>query len=337
MAEQLAHIQNPTLQDIGTAMFAALQESAKDIDQYDTETQERFWKNLRTTIDAAKDALWEVPDSPDVRRVIREAAKIDREHLNIREYLSYLQEEPRIIHYRLTDAEGHCCDALQLVQDIIFDACMRGTMSGPAAFGMICIMGECVSNLLAATHLAKHGYCNQATSLIRVAHEAINLASLFHKDGTAADLWASSKHWQEKWARLAPYKVLTELGRSEDPGYAWFSECAHTAFRSVQSVAYKVGMLEGRPQLRFLIGGVKDVGQMLWVHGWILYTAGDLVVRSQEWWGDRLNATECAKAKRAMDSRVRAYMIDFVLPYAKRRDFDTKPFEHLLMKAELWN
>lgn len=91
------------------------------------------------------------------------------------------------------------------------------------------MVARALSDLLAAMHLARHGYLSQSYSAVRTAYETLDLAQLVITDPEEAEKWVNT---EEGHKDFAPRAVRKRLGRpSFDEMYSHYSELAHPRFQ----------------------------------------------------------------------------------------------------------
>lgn len=109
--------------------------------------------------------------------------------------------------------------------------------AGLAEFVKLNLLYLCIDELIAAFHLARHFFNNQAFSHIRSVVENLDKVELFLQQPKWAELWANDDPEQEKTKRreFMPSSVRKKLGKeSYDPIYGMFSELGpHGTFSGV--------------------------------------------------------------------------------------------------------
>lgn len=148
-------------------------------------------------------------------------------------------------------AEDTFVDALERQMALLTASTGRG--EGEAHVVIRQMVARALSDLMAAMHLARHGYLNQAYNAVRAAYESIDLAELVIKDPAEAARWVNT---DEGYKEFAAGRVRERIGReSFDEMYSHYSELAHPRFEGSKLNTFgkrKVG--EDRLQLVIQVG-----------------------------------------------------------------------------------
>ena len=88
------------------------------------------------------------------------------------------------------DARKVFTQVLQRVLDLLYNISKKSG-SGPGEFAKIGLASFCVTEMLAAFHLAQHSFVNQAYAHVRSVFEHLDKIELFHEQPQWAYLWCS--------------------------------------------------------------------------------------------------------------------------------------------------
>lgn len=102
------------------------------------------------------------------------------------------------------------------------------TTTGESQFAVRQLLVRAINDVVAAFHLATHGYLNQAYNAMRMAYEACDIIELVARDPEEGRLWVNS---EKPWSDFAPGNVRERLGKDRvDELYSHLSEMAHPRF-----------------------------------------------------------------------------------------------------------
>lgn len=118
------------------------------------------------------------------------------------------------------------------------DAYIRGgdglTSRSSAEFAILHLVTRALTDVRWAQRAASAGYPVQAYSLLRPAHEAVQLCELFASKPGTADQWAAGEY-----RLFTPRRVREELDRGQDHFYSYMSERSHPRFAGLQMTIFQ--------------------------------------------------------------------------------------------------
>ncbi len=132
-----------------------------------------------------------------------------------------------------------------------------GKKEGLAIYSRNLVLARSINDLLAGLHLASHGYILQSYTVLRPILESVDMAKLFSKDPSMADIWVEGG--EKARNELRPSAVRRKLGKeSYDEMYGHFCNYgSHPSFDGSSGMsAMKVG--EKKPTVTVWIGGVHN-------------------------------------------------------------------------------
>lgn len=227
-----------------------------------------------------EDILKKAPDNVETRKARRLFRVIKHELPSASGLVLALESKSIILEPVILETKRLFEEHFQHFLDYLYEVSYEDSHSGHPSFAKLSMLFSIVDELLAAFHMAQHAYINQAYSHIRTVFESINLIELFIQDETYAELWFSSNE-QAKKKKLTPVAVRIALGIKEDPLYKFFSvHGTHVTKYYVQSRSSMSKKLsnKGNPQIRFSIGGTRDIPHQLWANvGCVLALAVALI------------------------------------------------------------
>lgn len=123
-------------------------------------------------------------------------------------------------------AEDALVAALEHQMALLVESAGKGT--GEAHFVVRHLFARALSDLMAALHLARHGYLSQAYNSVRTAYETQDLIELVIAHPEEAGKWVNT---EEGHKDFAPGQVRKRIGKpSFDEMYSHYSELAHPRF-----------------------------------------------------------------------------------------------------------
>jgi len=297
LAEALTSIEHADAASVGAKMAKALEPFVKNFDDLDNDAQQFVDGLLNFMNDHARKTFADLPDSPDKRRLFRKYSLLEGEVISARASLDKLAESRSIQGDALLAAESFVVEAIQQAIFIIHEV-SKTTRSGYQDAALMATFTSVIDDLLAATHLFGHGYCNQAANILRTAHESLEKAELFTIDSDAAELWATGSS-QECWNKMRPALVRKRLGREKhDPFYSILSEVGtHTSFRGFQNRAGQdIDDSSTIPKLRIWVGGTKIIIVIHMTALWTMYEAMSLILGMTKAYARDLNYEDASVA-----------------------------------------
>jgi hypothetical protein len=124
------------------------------------------------------------------------------------------------------EAEDAFVGALEPQMALLMDS--RGKGEGELNVVLPHLLARALSDLMAAMHLARHGYISQSYNSVRSAYETLDLLDLVKTDPDEARRWVET---DEGHKDFNPGAVRRRLGReSFDEMYSHYSELAHPRF-----------------------------------------------------------------------------------------------------------
>ena len=225
-------------------------------------------------------------------------------------------------------------NALDLLSDVV-----ETSKKGSAEFAKIGLSYFCIDELLAAFHLAQHSFINQAYSHIRSVLEALDKIELFHKEPEWAKLWANEnpKEERRRLKELSPVSVRKKLGRDTyDPFYSFFSEFGpHGTFRGIKTrSARKKEVVDGKPEIRFWIGGCPFEHNTISVNTYLLYALDMMLINIGVTYSQFLNKDEVSSILKRIVMESRKFTQKHLIPWAKQVDLDVTSLIKYLEDAE---
>ena len=123
-------------------------------------------------------------------------------------------------------AEDALVATLELQMQLLAESGGKGT--GEAHFVIRHLIARALSDLMAAMHLARHGYLSQAYNAVRTAYETQDLVALVIAHPEEAAKWVNTEQGHKDFA---PKAVRRRIGKpSFDEMYGHYSEMAHPRF-----------------------------------------------------------------------------------------------------------
>ena len=129
------------------------------------------------------------------------------------------------------ERHGRIEDAFVRAIDPLIALVLRsgGHGSGETHFAIPQLTARAINDLVAAVHLALHGYLNQSYNLLRMAIECMDLRDLVSAEAGAASAWVNSEKAHQEFS---PAAVRRRLGRPPyNELHGTFSERSHPASR----------------------------------------------------------------------------------------------------------
>ena len=131
---------------------------------------------------------------------------------------------------------------------------LNGRYSGRASFAILLLFARCISDLVAAFHVGKHGYSVQCYTLLRPIWENLNLIELFFQFPDLGDMWVQCQGEDRKEFR--PGEVRKKLGEDRyDPAYSALCKMgSHPTSQIIRDISSMIGTDSDVPQIRVIIG-----------------------------------------------------------------------------------
>lgn len=309
----------------GVERFDDLDDAAKDF----------IDRNVSILSNAATDAIAALPDSPEKRQMMRKAKLARGEIVRPQANLDTLGTPRSRETPPLVAAEQFVVAALQSAANIIHDISAR-RRNGVQDAALIATFTGAMDDLLAATHLLRHGYNNQASALLRAAHESLELAELFRTDEDAAELWASGDA-RERWKKQRPAKVRERLGKDKvDPLYAMLSESGtHSSFRGFRN---RSGQLAGDdaavPKITIWIGGTRNLVILHMTAFVLMYETFSLVLGMSKAFALEIDNDEYSDSIDHLVANLRQVVTEHLLPSLEDAGLDTSGLNDLLANID---
>ncbi|MBK8015250.1 MAG: hypothetical protein IPK20_00185 [Betaproteobacteria bacterium] len=319
-----------------TAIMAAIHDvfkyAVEHFNDLDVDAQVFVETRLEVMAAEAKAAIEALPESPEKRKLLRSYAAANGDQVNPQLHLAALAALPQSPPEAISAAEQFIVDALQQAANIIHDASST-TRSGYQDAALIAAYTSVVDDLLAATHLIRHKYCNQASNILRTAHETLEKAEVFLLDPSLAELWATGTE-QQCWKELRPAMVRKRLGRDKhDPMYAHLSAVGtHASFLSFQLRSGRVADADASPVPKLIIfmGGTRVQFVVYMTALWAMYMAMSLVLGLSSAFAQDINEDDASAAIDDLASQFTQVLSDHMLPQCRELGADTSVFEEFL-------
>ncbi len=228
-------------------------------------------------------------------------------------------------------AEDALVAALEHPMQLLTDSGGRGT--GEAHFVIRHLIARTLSDLMAAMHLARHGYLSQAYNAVRTAYETQDLVELIVARPEEAAKWVNTEQGHKDFA---PGAVRQRIGKpSFDEMYGHYSELAHPRFAGSRlstfgkrhtetgevKILVQVGptMLDEFPDFWFLIGSIVPTA------GRLIQSSGGLIglgeVTEAKWdQAARATAANLKRLAEAVEDGLKGFGIDNVEGFAAHFD-----------------
>ena len=131
---------------------------------------------------------------------------------------------------------------------------LNGRYSSRAFSAIFLLLARCISDLVAAFHLGKHGYSIQCYTLLRPILETLNLIELFFQFPDLGDTWIQCRGEDRK--EFKPSEVRKKLGKERyDPIYSELCKMgSHPTSRIIDDISSIVGTDSNVPQIQVFIG-----------------------------------------------------------------------------------
>lgn len=206
---------------------------------------------------------------------------------------------------------------LQIVMDLYQDV-TDNTLSGPAMFCKLSLLGVCIDELLVVFHLSQRSYAGQSFSHIRTIQESLDLFELFNKEPRWADLWTSDKQSKEIWKELKPSKVRENLGKDEVFGkiYSLLSGAgSHPSFEMLRTrcrMAVKPSP-KGNRQFSISIGGTPKTKEAIFAHVFVLLSMVMILAQIANSFKKFLNEPEIVEILQSMTDEVTGFVVTFLV------------------------
>lgn len=142
------------------------------------------------------------------------------------------------------------CESAEPFADLLMTA--RRSM-GHQDFAVNQILVRGLTDLVAAFHLALHGYLNQAYNEMRMAFEACHLVELVGTDAQEASAWIES---EKPWLDFAPKKVRTKIGVTlpDHEVYSHMCGMAHPRFEGASLTGHQSRSPNGSWNVNLSVG-----------------------------------------------------------------------------------
>ncbi|MGO9139729.1 MAG: hypothetical protein ACLP9S_05205 [Syntrophales bacterium] len=253
------------LSRFATQSFHFLAENYSNLDNEMQAIADKMYDELKKHFDVA---LKEAPDTEDIRNARRLLRAIKYELPSASLLIKALESKREVNEPAIIETRQLFEKYFQAFLDFLYDVSMEESHQGVASFAKLSLLYSVVDELLAAFHMAQHGYINQAYAHIRTIYESFNQIELFIRDEQYAELWFSDDE-KKKMNKLKPAAVRKKLGIQEDPLYAFFSaHGSHVTKEYVQSRSVRKRKLseKGNPEIHLYIGGTGILPHLLWAN-----------------------------------------------------------------------
>ena len=335
LAANLQSVRPDDLQAQVAAFNEMLTYGVERFDDLDDEAKDFIDRNVSILSDAATDAIAALPDSPEKRQMMRKAKLARGEIVRQQANLDTLGTPRSRETPSLVAAEQFVVAALQSAANIIHDISDQ-RRNGVQDAALIATFTGAMDDLLAATHLLRHGYSNQASSLLRATHESIELAELFRIDESEAELWATgSAH--ERWKKQRPAAVRKKLRKDKfDPLYAILSESGtHSSFRGFQNRSGQTGDINAEtPRIMIWIGGTKNLVVLHMTAFVLMYETFSLVLGMSKAFAPEIDNDEYSDNIDTLLADLRRIVTEHLLPSLTDAGLDTSGLSDLLASID---
>ena len=253
------------LSHIGLQSFKYLAENYLNLDN---EMQAFADKIIDSGAELFYTALKEFPDTIEVRKSRRLLRTIKNNLASASGLIMALESKCQFDESIIIETRKLFEEYFQHFLDFLYEVSIEQSHRGQASFAKLSMMFSVVDELLAAFHMAQHGYINQAYAHTRTVSEILNLIELFIRDESYAELWFSDDE-KTKMNKLKPAAVRKKIGMKDDPVYSFLSKYgSHVTKEYVQSRSLKKRKPShnGNQQIQFSIGGTKTRGHLLWAN-----------------------------------------------------------------------
>ena len=131
---------------------------------------------------------------------------------------------------------------------------LNGRYSDRASFAILLLFARCISDLVAAFHLGKHGYSVQCYTLLRPILENLNLIELFFQFPDFGDTWIQCQGEDRK--EFKPAEVRKKLGKDRyDPIYSELCKMgSHPTSQIIRDISSMSGTNSNVPKMQVFIG-----------------------------------------------------------------------------------
>jgi len=315
--------------DPGTFFKAIMEHLAFSLSNYDhlsPEAKERTNALTSSILLSLEEQAASMPDTVEIRQWRRSIRNAKGERLTAGHFIQSLEgpvaKLPALYQKSAALFEKHLQVILDFLQDI-----MEHTLSGPAEFCKVGLIGVCVDELLAAQHLARHSYAGQVMSHLRTVQEALDLIELFNKDPQAVDLWTSDQSWQEVWTKLKPGKVRGALDKDPVFGkiYGLFSNVgSHPSFEMVRNRSRNEGKSnQGNPKIVLMLGGTPGTREAIFGHIFLAMSLVMLLVQISNTCHRYLNEKEVVGSLQNLISEFTDLVVDNLIKPLEGTNIET--------------
>lgn len=337
LEESLKQVKSEDLNAIQQSVFNHLKFMFENYNNLTPDAQEVADNMMEIIQKHIGDVLEKLPDSKQKRLLRRYHAGSLGKRLLVEEMIKILESPPELKEENSKQFRAIFICRLQNITDFLFDI-YQNTVSGPANFGQISLLGMCINELLVTFHLSQHYYTNQAYSHIRSVIENTDKIELFRVKPEWAEVWCSDDRDKIR-KELRPAEVRAKLGKSRyDPMYAFFSTLGpHSTFQSVQATTFKKAnsSSKGRPQFRQWLGGCPAEHHIVLVNGGALYALHLVLLQLLKSFGNFINEEEGIEVLKQSAVETVDYFKKNFLPWAKENHWDTKDLENIL-NSDSW-
>lgn len=329
LKESLEEVQPRNVDKLKEKILQHMQFVLENYDNLSVDAQEVTDKMIETFQEQLGTALEKLPDSKEKRKLKRLHAGTLGKRFLIEEVIKSLDSSPVFKEKTSQKFSRIFHDRLQNIADFQFDIC-HNTLSGPALFSQMSLLGMCVDELIVILHLAQHHYTNQVYSHIRTVIENTDKMELFRIKPEWAVVWCSED--AEKIRKeLSPSKVRKKLGQSKyDPLYGVFSVLGpHTSFRAVKTKTFRnsKSSSKGNPQIVQWLGGCPTEYHTMFVYSFSLYVLNLVLMQLIKSFGHFLNREEVNETLNQTKKEIVDYFKHDFLPCAKRCNLDVTELE----------
>lgn len=293
---------------------------------------ERMDKTVCESVDVSK-----IPESKEGRKFKRTHAILQGKHYKIEQFINALESSAQLKDENNKEFERIFKERLQNVIDFLFDVSQK-LESGEEIYGQMGLIYMCIDELLAAFHLLRHKYINQAYSHIRTVFELLDKIELFRIKPEWFEVWMGD---DEKKIRreLSPASVRKKLGKDRyDPIYGLFSTLGpHSSFKALQVKTAKIveSSNEGKSKIGIWYGGSPFEHNIVFLNVFASHAIFMVFLQVLKCFEKFLNGDEIEEIKeilRQSYEEFKSYIKKYFLVWAKNNKLDTTEFENHIDK-----
>jgi hypothetical protein len=309
-----------------------MQYLVKNFDKLDEEMQGITDKLLDESVEVFSSAIVEAPDSPQIRQARRLLRNIREKRPTAKGLIAGLEAAPQSAETFIPATKLLFEELLQHLIDTLYDV-IEGGLHGPASFVKVSLFYTCISELLAAFHLAQRSYASQAYTHIRTVFESLNIIELINRDESYADIWTSNDT-KKKMKALSPKAVRKKLGQDKS-AYSFFSELgAHPtwAYVGAQSARRKKQETD-KTEITFWMGGTKWTQHVLWANSACIFCIVQTLIYVGTSFGQRVHREDYPALIEVMLKDFNDYMEQHVYKWGREHGLDTNEVESIAKKV----